>query len=94
MCPTGKFVFCARKIFFPMQFARLEKPASHLLAIWHGTFFKYIFQILRAWSVVARMAGCLRSEYLQRALHTFQSGSYVCTINYSESHFYEALDLQ
>ena len=23
---TGKFVFCARKIFFPVKFARLEKP--------------------------------------------------------------------
>ena len=28
---TGKFAFCARKIFFPLQFARMEKPSSHLL---------------------------------------------------------------
>ena len=30
---TGKFVLCARKIFFPIKFVHLEKPSSHLLPI-------------------------------------------------------------
>ena len=30
---TGKFVFCARKTFFAIKFARMKKPSSHLLPI-------------------------------------------------------------
>ena len=35
---TGKSVFCARKIFFPVKFVRLEKPPSQRFPICNGTF--------------------------------------------------------
>ena len=38
LAQTGKFVFCAWTIFFPVKFARLEKPPSQRLRICNGTF--------------------------------------------------------
>ena len=53
---------------------RLEKlpPPSHPHMKWD--IFKYIFQSLRTSLVIACMAVFLRTEDLQRTLHTFQSG--------------------
>ena len=75
MRQTGKFVFCARKKLFTVRSARLEKlsPPSPPHMKWD--IFKHIFQILCALLAVARMTVFLRAEDLQRALHTFQSGT-------------------
>ena len=72
---TGKFVFCAWKKFFTLRSARLEKlpPPSPPRMKWD--IFKHIFPILRASLAVARITVFLRAEDLQRALHTFQSGT-------------------
>ena len=71
---TGKFIFCVRKKFFTVKSARLEKlpPPSPPHMGWD--IFKYILQILRVSLAVARIAVFLRSEDLQRPLHTFQCG--------------------
>ena len=71
---TGKFVFCARKKFFTVRSARLEKLTTPSPPHTNWDILKYIFQILRASLAAARMAVFLRAEDLQRALHTFQSG--------------------
>ena len=71
---TGKFVFCARKKFFTVRSARLEKLHPPSPPHMKRDIFKYIFQILRASLAVARMVVFLRAEDLQRALHTFQCG--------------------
>ena len=73
-------MLCLQKIFFPSNVCAWKKPPSQRLPICNGTSLQEpahltsIFQVLHACLAVARMTVFLCAEYLQSAMHTFQSG--------------------
>ena len=73
--PRLESLFCARER-YSLQWgsARLEKLPQPSTLHMKWDIFKYILQILHTSLAAARMAVLLRTEDLQRALHTFQSG--------------------
>ena len=67
-----KVCFLRAEVILLGQICALGKATLASSLHMKGIFFKHVYQILR--DSLAPMTVCLRTEDLQRALHTFQSG--------------------